>query len=188
MAKQILKPGPYVVPMPIVLVGALADGKPNFMTAAFCGIASFQPPAFACGLNPSHLTSRGIDEHGQFSVNVPSEEQAVVTDWCGLVSGKDVDKSGVFETYTGALEKAPLVAGVPLAFGCRLLQTVPVGVDHLYVAEIVDVHADEAVLDRGEVDWAKVRPLLFTFPQPTYWRLGEPAGRAWSMGKGYSRG
>ena len=53
--------------------------------------------------------------------------------------------------------------------------------------EIVDVHADEAVLDRGEVDWAKVRPLLFTFPQPTYWRLGEPAGRAWSMGKGYRK-
>lgn len=187
MAKQILKPGPYVVPMPIVLVGALADGKPNFMTAAFCGIASFQPPAVALGLSPSHLTCRGIEEHGQLSVNVPSEDQAVVTDWCGLVSGKDVDKSGVFETYTGALEKAPLIASVRLAVGCRLLHTLPLGVDTLYVAEIVDVHADEEVLDRGEVDWAKVRPLLFTFPQPTYWRLGEPTGRAWSIGKGFRK-
>lgn len=187
MAKRILKPGPYVVPMPVVLVGAIVDGKPNFMTAAFCGIANFQPPAVTLGLSPSHRTSRGIEEHGEFSVNVPSEDQAVVTDWCGLVSGKDVDKSDVFETYTGALEKAPLVAGVPLAFGCRLLHTLPLGVDTLYVAEVVDVHADEAVLDRDEVDWAKVRPLLFTFPQPTYWRLGEPAGRAWSIGKGYRK-
>lgn len=188
MATQLLKPGPYVIPMPVVLVGSVVDGKPNFMTAAFCGIASVQPPVVALGLSPSHLTSRGIEERRQFSVNVPSEEQAVVTDWCGLVSGKDVDKSGVFETYTGALESAPLVAGVPLAFGCRLLHTLPLGVDTLYVAEVIDVHADDAVLDRGEVDWAKVRPLLFTFPRPTYWRLGEPAGRAWSIGKGFREG
>jgi flavin reductase (DIM6/NTAB) family NADH-FMN oxidoreductase RutF len=187
VAKQILKPGPYVVPMPVVLVGSLVDGKPNFMTAAFCGIANVQPPVITLGLSPSHRTSRGIEEHRQLSVNLPSEDQAVVTDWCGLVSGKDVDKSGVFETYTGALEAAPLVASVPLAAGCRLLHTLPLGVDTLYVAEIVDVRADEEILDRGEVDWAKVRPLLFTFPQPSYWRLGGFAGRAWSIGKGFRK-
>ena len=181
MAKQILRPGPFVVPMPVVVVGSVVDEKPSFLTAAFCGIANFQPPILALGLSPTHHTCRGIEEHRQLSVNVPSADQAAVVDYCGLVSGKDVDKSGLFESYTGTLEAAPLAAG------CRLLHTLPLGVDTLYVAEVVDVRAEEEVLDRGEVDWAKVRPLLFTFPQPTYWKLGEAAGRAWSIGKGYRR-
>lgn len=186
MARKSITPGPYIVPMPAILVGSLVEDRPNFMTAAFCGIANFQPPMIACGLSPAHRTCRGIEEHRQLSINVPSQDQVVVTDYCGLVSGDKVDKGALFETFIGALDAAPMISAFPLTAECRLVKSVPLGVDTLYIAEIVGVHAEEEVLTDGEVDWSKVRPLLFTFPAPSYWRLGDFAGRAWSIGKQHS--
>lgn len=183
MAKTIIKPGPFIVPMPTVLVGALVDGRPNFMTAAFCGIANFKPPVIGCGLSPTHRTSRGIEQHQQLSINVPSQDQVVITDYCGLVSGDKVDKSTLFETFTGTLPGAPMIASCALTAECRLVQSIPFGVDTLYLAEIVSVHADEAILTDGQVDWHKLRPLLFTFPDAGYWAMGEYLAKAWSVGK-----
>jgi flavin reductase (DIM6/NTAB) family NADH-FMN oxidoreductase RutF len=187
MARKTIKPGPYIVPMPTVLVGSVVDGRANFMTAAFCGIANFQPPVIACGLSPTHRTCRGIEELGVFSVNVPSEDQVVITDYCGVVSGDKVDKSAVFETFTGSLDGAPMIAGCPLTAECRLLQKVPFEVDTLYIAEIVAVHADDSVLTDDKVDWNKLRPLIFTFPDGAYWRMGEYLAKAWSVGKKHQR-
>jgi flavin reductase (DIM6/NTAB) family NADH-FMN oxidoreductase RutF len=183
MAKRIIKPGPYIVPMPTVLVGSLVDGRPNFMTAAFCGIANFKPPVIGCGLSPTHRTCRGIEEHGAFSINLPDADQVVVTDYCGLVSGDKVDKGTLFETFTGELAAAPMIASFPLTAECRLIQSVPFGVDTLYLAEIVTVHAEEAVLTGENVDWHKLHPLIFTFPDSGYWRMGEYVAKAWSVGK-----
>jgi flavin reductase (DIM6/NTAB) family NADH-FMN oxidoreductase RutF len=187
MAKTTIKPGPYIVPMPAVLVGSVVEGKPNFMTAAFCGIMNIKPPVIACGLSPTHRTSRGIEERGAFSVNVPSQDQVVVTDYCGIFSGEEVDKSTLFETFTGELAGAPMIASCPLTAECRLFESVPFKVDTLYLAEIVAVHAEEEVLTDGKLDWGKVRPLIFTFPDSAYWSLGEQLARAWSAGKQYSR-
>lgn len=183
MAKRSVKPGPYIVPMPAVVVGSVVEGRPNFMTAAFCGIANYAPPVIACGLSPSHRTCRGIETHRQLSINVPSEEQVVATDYCGIVSGDEVDKSALFDTFTGTLPAAPMIAAFPLTAECRLLQTLPLGADTLYVAEIVSVHAEEEILSGEQVDWRKLRPLLFTFPDPAYWRLGEYVAKAWSVGR-----
>jgi len=64
---------------------------------------------------------------------------------------------------------------------------VPLGVDTLYLGEIVAVHAEESVLTGGKVDWHKLRPRLFTFPDPAYWAMGEYVGKAWSIGKQLQR-
>ncbi len=185
MSKRRLKPGPYIVPMPTVLVGAVVNGKPNFMTAAFVGIADFTPPTVACGLNASHLTCEGIRENGVFSVNLPGAAQVAAVDWCGLVSGRKEDKARAFEVFYGGLDKAPLIAECPVNAECRLIRAVPQGLDTLFLGEIVDVHADEAVLKDGEPDWAKVSPLIFTFPDKGYWKLGDFVARAWGVGKGF---
>ena len=104
MPKRRIDPGPFVVPMPTVLIGAVVDGRPNFMTAAFVGIANYKPPVVGCGLSPTHLTCRGIERNRTFSLNLPSPEQVVVTDYCGLHSGAKVDKGSLFETFAGDLD------------------------------------------------------------------------------------
>jgi flavin reductase (DIM6/NTAB) family NADH-FMN oxidoreductase RutF len=178
-----LEPGPFVVPMPTVLIGADVNGKPNFMTAAFVAITNVKPPMIACGLNPSHRTCDGIIANQAFSVCVPSADMAEVVDWCGIASGHRDDKSRVFEIFRGDLVGAPMIRDCALSAECRLVQSTPYAVDTLYVAEIVSVYAKEECLTDGRVDWSKVSPLLFTFPDPSYWKLGAYVGKAWHIGR-----
>ena len=187
MAKVKLEPGPFIVPMPTVLVGATVEGKPNFMPAAFVTVVNVKPPVVACGLSPTHHTCRGIGAAGCFSINLPGEELVKATDWCGLVSGAKVDKSAVFTVVPGEQTGAPMIAECRLTAECRVRHTVPLEVDTVWIGDVVGVWADAEVLTDGDVDWRKLAPLLFTFPDAGYWRLGDYVARAWSVGKGYAR-
>jgi flavin reductase (DIM6/NTAB) family NADH-FMN oxidoreductase RutF len=183
-----LDPGPFAVPMPLVLVGARVDGKPNFMPAAFVGVVNFQPPTLVCGLSPRHHTVAGLEAAGRFSVNLPPPELVVSADWCGLHSGEDVDKAGLFELLPEADPSSPIIRGCRLAAECRLTQKVELPVDTVFFGEIVKVWADPAAAPGGKPDWKKIDPLLFTFPDKSYWRLGDWVARAWSVGKQHKPG
>jgi flavin reductase (DIM6/NTAB) family NADH-FMN oxidoreductase RutF len=182
---QRLEPGPIILPMPVVLVGADVHGKPNFMTAAFVGLINMKPPMIACGLSPSHRTCDGIVTNQAFSICIPTSDMVKVVDWCGIASGHKEDKSDVFTVFRGDTPAVPMIEECALCAECRLVQATPYGVDTLYVAEIVGVHAKEEFLVNGRVDWAKVSPLLFTFPDSSYWKLGDRVASAWKIGRDY---
>ncbi len=110
-----------------------------------------------------------------------------VVDWCGIASGHQEDKSRVFEVFRGELSGAPMIESCAVCVECRLVQVTPYGLDSLYVAEIAAVYAQESCLSDGRLDWAKVSPLLFTFADPSYWKLGDYVGKAWSIGRGYRK-
>ena len=152
---------------------------------AFIGIVNFKPVVVACGLSPTHHTSSGISSNGTFSINLPGADLVEATDWCGLHSGKRTDKSKVFETFAGELENAPMIKACRLTAECRLVKTVEFPVDTVYFGEVVSVHVDEAALKDGTPDWSRIAPLLFTFPDKGYWKLGDHVAKAWSIGKKY---
>ena len=183
MTKKRIDPGPFIVPMPLVLIGSTVDGKPNFMPAAFVGIVNFMPPTIACGLSPTHHTCKGIEASRTFSINIPSPDMACAADWCGLNSGVMTDKSSIFNVFYGELKTAPMIEECRLAAECKLIQSTPLGVDTLYLGEIVASHVEEDALTGGKVDWAKLSPYPFTFPDNQYWKMGERFARAWSCGK-----
>ncbi|MBE9574259.1 MAG: flavin reductase, partial [Proteobacteria bacterium] len=83
MEKIKLGPQTFLYPMPAVLVGAMVDGKPNFMTAAWCGIAAYEPPAIAVAIRKERYTLKGVREHGTFSINVASSSMVKKVDYCG---------------------------------------------------------------------------------------------------------
>lgn len=171
-------------PMPITLVGAMVDGKPNYMPAAHVGIMNLAAQNYiTVGLAKIHHTNKGIKENKTFSVNVPSEDLVVETDYCGLVSGKDTDKSEIFETFYGKLETAPLIAQCPVNMECKLHDIIDFPTHDVFMGEIVASYSDEAVLTNGVVDLAKVKPMLFDMARKNYWRLGEPFARCWNVGK-----
>jgi len=173
--------------MPTVLVGAMVNGVPNFMPAAFVGHVNFKPPIVACGISPAHHTAAGISAHGVFSVNVPGTDLVEATDWCGMHSGTRTDKSSVFEIFIGTLENAPMIRGCRLTAECRLVQTVTFSVDTVYFGEVTGIHVDESAVVDGAPDWRRIDPLLFTFPDKGYWRLGDHVAEAWSVGKRFRR-
>ncbi|MFB3818948.1 MAG: flavin reductase family protein [Candidatus Methylomirabilales bacterium] len=125
MRKKVAIPrNAFLYPMPVVLLGATVAGTPNYMAAAWVTRVNYDPPLLGVAVSTGHHTARGIREHGEFGVSVPSREFLVPTDYVGLVSGAAVDKSKVFETFTGALAHAPMARECPLTMACRVVQTV----------------------------------------------------------------
>jgi flavin reductase (DIM6/NTAB) family NADH-FMN oxidoreductase RutF len=172
----------FVYPMPMTLVGAVVDGKPNFLAAAWVTRANFKPPMIMVALG-DHYTNAGIDANEAFSVNVPDVALMEKTDYCGIVSGRKVDKSKLFDVFYGSLPGAPLIRECPICMACRLNQAVKLPFDTLYIGDIVDVYTEERFLTDGKPDVKKIDPFTLTMPDNRYWRVGEEAGKAWSAGK-----
>jgi flavin reductase (DIM6/NTAB) family NADH-FMN oxidoreductase RutF len=168
--------------MPTTLVGATVEGKPTFITIAHVGIMDLG--SVSLGMNKIHYTNAGIKENGTFSVNIPSIEMVKETDYCGLVSAKNVDKGDLFEIFYGRLKTAPMIAECPINMECRLIQTVDFPRHDIFVGEIVETYCDESCLSDGVVDFSKVQPILFVMNDKSYWKLGERLARAWHVGKG----
>lgn len=183
MAKVSLAPGLFIPPMPVSLVGAQVDGKPNFMTVAWLTRVNFDPPMLAVAIGSGHHTPRGIRENKTFSVCLPGRSLLEKVDYCGLVSGARADKTGLFEVFYGDLETAPMIAECPLCAECALSRIVDLPSNLLFIGNIVTVHAHEAVLTDGKPDYQKLDPLLLTMPDNRYRGLGEEAGLAWQAGK-----
>lgn len=183
MSKVNIGPNVYVFPMPVTLVGATVEGRANFMAVAWVARVNGSPPIVAVGLNQRHYTPEGIQEYGTFSVNFPSQDLVEQTDYCGLVSGRKADKSGLFEVFYGELETAPMIAECPLCLECSLYDTVSLPTHFLFLGQIVAAYTEERYLSDGKLDVQRMAPFVLTMPDNRYWALGDQVGRAWSDGK-----
>ena len=173
----------FFIPMPVVLVGTQVNGKDNFMTVGWCARVNANPPMILCGIGNHHFTPKGIAVTKTFSVNIPSLTLLEKTDYCGLVSGEKTDKSHVFEVFYGSQKTAPMIKECPVNLECRLVQTVPLPTNTLFIGEIVAAYADGRVIKDGKPDFVEIAPLFLTMPDNHYWTLGKCAGDAWSSGK-----
>ncbi len=170
-------------PLPTTIVGALVQGRPNFITIAHVGVLTVgEPECISLGMNKVHYSNQGIKDTKTFSVNIPSRDLVVETDYCGLVSGKKEDKSDLFEVFYGQLETAPMIAQCPVSLECRLHSVVDFPSYDIFIGEIIQTHADEAVLDGDKLDITKVQPLLFDMASKRYWGLGEDIAGCWNVG------
>ena len=171
------------IPMPVSLVGSIVNQKVNFMAVGWVTRANANPPMIAVGIGRHHYTGNGIIEKKEFSVCFPSTELIKKTDYVGLVSGKDVDKSGVFTVFYGEQTGAPLIEECPLNLECRLVDTVTLPTNHLFIGEIVGAYAQEKYVTGNVQQMAEMNLFLLTMPDNTYWSFGEALGQAWKIGK-----
>lgn len=175
--------------MPTTLVGARVNGKPNYLTVAFCGVVQASPPMIAVTLGKMHHTNEGIRENRCFSVNIPSRYMVEITDYCGIVSGKRTDKSEIFETFYGKLEKAPMIRECPVNLECKLVDILDLGgASEVFIGEIVESYAEERYLCNEIPDIEKIKPIVFSMYDNNYWGIGEHLGKAWSIGKNFAEG
>lgn len=182
-----LPPKTHLYPMPTTLVGAMVNGKPNFLAIAYVGACCYEPPMIAIGINKRHHTTAGILENNTFTVNIPSQDMLEATDYVGMVSGREVDKSGLFEVFYGDLKTAPMIRQAALAMECKVLKVVDLeGSNYTIIAQVVNTWVDENVLSRGVPDMAKMDPIIFAMYQNQYFKLGPQSGRAWHDGAAYA--
>jgi len=187
--KKNLGPVNAMYPSLTTIVGVVVNGKANFSAIAHVGIMNHgQPQYISVGINKLHYSNAGILEHREFSVCVPSEDMVAETDYVGLVSGKNTDKSTVFELFEGELKHAPLIKRCPVCMECRLDRVLDFEAHQVFIGEIVATHVDEDILrEDGNIDLAEVHPMLFDMASASYWSLGSPLASCWSVGKGMKR-
>ena len=179
-----LGPKNSLYPMPTVLVGALVNGKPNYLAIAWCGIMGGSPPLISVALRRTRYTSLGIKENRAFSVNIPSSDMVKAVDYVGINSGHKVDKSGVFKTFYGNLGKAPMIMECRLNMECKLAEILDFGHSHeIFVGEIVEVYVDEDCVENGVPNIRKLDPIIYSTGDSNYWRVGALLAPAFSIGK-----
>lgn len=192
MTKKKLRPDAYLFPMPLVLVGANVNGKPNFEPIAYVGIVESKPPLISISSYETHYTNGGIKENKTFSVNTPTENIIEGTDYCGTVSGKEADKSEVFDVFYGDLKTAPMINPSPLNLECKVIKTIKIKElveieksHELFIGQIVSAYADDSCLTEGIPDIKKLKP--FTYSKSKYWKIGDLIAEAWSIGKNFKK-
>lgn len=177
----------FLYPMPVVIVGADIDNKPNYITIAYCGIVQNQPPMIAVTLGKIHHTNKGIHNNKCFSVNIPSEDMIQLTDYIGIKSGKHIDKSGLFTPFYGSLKSAPMIEECPVNLECKLVDVLEYGgTNEVFVGEIIETYSRETYVLNGLPDIKSIRPLAFSMYDGNYWSIGRHLGKAWKTGKDYN--
>ncbi|MDR0433551.1 MAG: flavin reductase family protein [Gracilibacteraceae bacterium] len=174
---------PMVSPTPIVLVGAETGGKPNYAAVGAFGVVCLAP-LFYVSLKDTHYTTIGVKEHGFFSVNLPSADMVAKTDYCGVTSGHNTDKSGLFASFYDEAGKAPMIAEAPMNYLCRVVNTFPINGFTIFFGEIVSTYAGEQFLTDGRADPQKISPILGM--GTTYYRLGDVIGKIFQEGKSFA--
>ena len=186
--KKSFGPKTLIYPAPVWVVGTYdKNEKPNVMTIAWGGICCSMPPCVAVSLRKATYSHGNIMERKAFTLNVPSETYAEETDYFGMVSGRDVDKfaaTGLTPVKSSFVD-APCLKEFPLILECKVTNIVEIGLHTQFIGEIINVQADESVLnEKGFPDIEKVRPILFSPEMRTYHGVGSYLGQAFSIGKG----
>lgn len=176
--------GPNVyIPMLVTLLGVNVGDRPNFMALGWISRLNASPPLLGAAINKFHYSAEGIRENETFSINIPSKEMMKETDYCGLTSGRESDKSKIFKVFYGELETAPMIEQCPLCIECKLIDIHPLPSNDLIIGEIVESYTERRYLSNDALDAQKINPLFLTMPDNNYWTLGDNVGKAWEVGK-----
>lgn len=183
MAKTAIDENAFTYPMSVVIVGTMVNKRPNFMAVGWVTRVNYSPPMIAISSRKTHFTNGGIHASGAFSVNIPSIDLIEKVDYCGILSGRKVDKSTLFKVIIGRLTETPMIDDCPLCMECKLVNVLDLPTHEVFIGEIVGAYANTECCSDGKPDIKKIRPFTLTMPDNQYWEVGWNAGKAWSIGK-----
>lgn len=179
MPKETWKPGNMLYPVPAVMVScADAHGHDNIITVAWAGTVCSDPPMVGISVRPERFSYAMLRETGEFVVNLVGEDLAFACDWCGVRSGRDVDKweqMHLDRQPPAALEHAPAIAQSPVNIECKVTQVLELGSHHLFIGRVAAVRVDDALID----DAGKLhldRAHLIAYSHGEYAALGDVLG------------
>lgn len=178
--KQLWKPGNMLYPVPAVMVSCAGrDGKKNIVTIAWTGTVCSDPVMVSISVRPERYSYGLIRETGEFVINLTTKELAYATDWCGVKSGRDVDKFACMNLTAAPakkLEYAPVIAESPLSLECKVREVMELGSHHMFLAEVVAVQISEKYMDdSGKFELNGTG--LVTYSHGEYFELGRKIGK-----------
>lgn len=153
MSKQTWKPGNMLYPLPAVMVSVTdGEGQDNIITVAWAGTVCTNPPMVSISVRPSRFSYNMIKKTGEFVINLTTEKLAFAADYCGVRSGRDIDK---FKEMNLTKEKAefvsaPMIKESPVSIECRVREIKELGSHHMFLADVLAVHAEENFMDSNK--------------------------------------
>ena len=153
------------------------EGNSNIITVAWAGTVCTNPPMVSISVRPERYSYHMIDETGEFVINLTTEKLAYATDYCGVRSGKDVDKFKELHLTPEKAEyvSAPLIAESPVNIECKVVKKETPGSHHIFLAEVKAVHVDDAYMDeKKSFHLSQAKPIVYSHGE--YYLLGEKLG------------
>ena len=169
-------------PTPLVVVGTMVNGKPNWLLAGHVGIIGHDHVMVS--LASGHYTNSGIRESRKLSINIVDEAMLPKADYAGCVSGAGQDKSELFD-YTLDDSGTPMITQAPVTMTCCVEDIYQTKGFESFICRIGATYAEEGVLNEaGKIDYRALKPVLFEMPTYEYLRTGDVLGKCRSMGGG----
>lgn len=181
--KETWKPGNMLYPLPAVMVSVTdGQGNDNIITVAWTGTICTNPPMVYISVRPSRYSYKMLKKTGEFVINLTTEELAFATDYCGVRSGRDVDKfkEAHLTKEPAQFVKAPMIKESPVSIECRVTEVKELGSHHMFLAEVLAVHAQQEYIDKNnKFQLNKAKSIVYSH--------GEYLGTGKSLGTfGYS--
>lgn len=178
MAKLMWKPGNMVYPLPAVMVSCADEaGNSNIITVAWTGTVCTNPPMAYISVRPERHSYDMIRETGEFVINLTTKDLVYATDFCGVRSGRDVDKFAEMKLTKEKASKvaAPMIGESPVNIECKVTEVKELGSHHMFLAEVVAVHVDDAYLNENQkFELGKAEPIVYSHGE--YYDLGNLLG------------
>lgn len=177
MGKAIWKPGTVLYPVPVVMVSCGTEEKGNIITVAWAGTINSDPAMTYVSIRPSRHSFELIQGSKEFVINLVTKDLAYACDFCGVKSGRDMDKFREMKLTPKKGEKvnAPIIYESPVNIECKVKDIIPLGTHHMFLAEVVSVSVSDEHLDEtGKFHFNETQPVCYS--HGAYFTLGEQLG------------
>jgi len=178
MGRQIWKPGNMLYPLPVVMISVCdKEGKTNIITVAWAGTVCTNPAMVSVSVRPERYSYQMMRETGEFVINLTTKELVFATDYCGVKSGRDVDKFKAcgLTPIKGQCVQAPMIKESPVNIECKVRDIQELGSHHMFLAEVLAVHADDRYMDeKNKFCLEKAEPIVYS--HGAYLATGESLG------------
>lgn len=177
--KQIWNPGNMLYPLPVVMVTVTdKEGNDNIITIAWAGTTCSDPAMVSISVRPERYSYQMLKDTGEFVINLPTKDLCFATDYCGVKSGRDVDKFKELGLTKQAAKfvKAPIIGECPVSIECKVEQILPLGSHDMFLARVLAVQADERYMDdKGRFCLEKAEPIVYSHGE--YFTCGKNIGK-----------
>jgi len=183
--KRLLKLKDTYFPVPAALIVCGTNDNYNIITISWTGIVSSTPPALEISVHRDRYSYNLIKKTKEFTVNIPSSDKYIETDYCGIISGKDRNKFAdtKFTKMKSKIIKTPIIKECPLNLECRAINEIEIGDCTMFIGEIVETHIDADKYTDDKVDIRKIDPLIYCATIREYWTIGNKLGKGFNCGK-----
>ena len=178
MSKTMLKCSPLLAPLPVVMVSMGDETDKNIITVAWCGVVCSNPPRVYISVRKERHSHSLLKKHGCFVIHLTSKDLVAACDYCGIRSGRDVDKfkeMGLTAVKANLVD-APLIAESPVCLECKVFDVLDLGSHDMFLADVLAVDVDDSIMtDGGKADFEKAQ--LVCYSHGEYYSVAKHLGR-----------